>query len=200
MKRRAAVAGLLSLMLLALVPATEAAALEELMQRLARVKSSKVEFVEKRYTVFLDKPMVVRGTLEFRAPDTMIKHSRTPIEERFVARGKRLSIERVEQGERVRHEATLDEFSFLAPLVQGLRATLAGDLKTLRKYYRIRFRGDVKRWELRLVPIVETEASDEEDPGFGNLVKEIRIQGRDDRIRSVEIFETTGDRSVMTIL
>jgi hypothetical protein len=74
--------------------------------------------------------------------------------------------------------------------VEGVRSTLAGDLATLTRFYQVALDGNERRWRLTLKP--------REQP-MQEFVSEVRISGSLDRIRTIEIVETGGDRSVMTI-
>ena len=74
--------------------------------------------------------------------------------------------------------------------VESIRSTLAGDLPTLRRFYQLSLDGGERRWRLTLKP---------NEPGMQDVVSEIRISGDRSWINAIEIIETGGDRSVMTI-
>jgi hypothetical protein len=74
--------------------------------------------------------------------------------------------------------------------VESIRSTLAGDLATLTRFYEVKLDGEERRWRLLLKP---------RDPQMQELVSEIRMSGSRNWIEVVEIVETNGDRSVMTI-
>jgi hypothetical protein len=76
------------------------------------------------------------------------------------------------------------------PLIESIRATLAGDRTSLERVFRLTFDGSVDHWALLLVPL---------DARVAGTVKQIRIEGTLDNIHSVEIMEADGDRSVLTI-
>jgi Outer membrane lipoprotein carrier protein LolA-like len=71
-----------------------------------------------------------------------------------------------------------------------VRATLAGDTAALQRYFSVGFEGDVARWRLTLLP---------RDPAIAKSVKEIHMDGARDAIRTVEIRESDGDRSLLNI-
>ncbi len=169
---------------------------QQLMSMLGQVKKSEATFVERRYSSYLDTPLVITGTLSFSAPDRLVKHTRTPIDERFEVDGRQLVIEHEEKGRRVRREISLDNYPFLAPLIQGVRSTLAGDLNELEQYYTVTLNGRRDQWNLQLVPLFEPS---DEDSALSEIVKEIRIKGSHAQITRVEIHETDGDRSIMIV-
>ena len=74
--------------------------------------------------------------------------------------------------------------------VESIRATLAGDLKTLQRFYDVRLEGNAARWTLTLSP---------SDDAMRENVKILRIEGMGNRMTLVDILEAGGDRSIMTI-
>ena len=67
---------------------------------------------------------------------------------------------------------------------------LAGDLQTLNRFYRVGLRGGQSQWRLVLTP------SEQKMQG---VVREIQFGGSGDWVNVIEVLETSGDRSVMTI-
>lgn len=164
---------------------------QQLMQALAQVKRSESRFVEKKSSVYLAVPLTVTGFLLYEAPLRLEKHSVTPVDERFAVIGDRVSIEREVQGKRVSHQITLADYPALRPFVESVRATLAGDLATLERFYVVACNGTAERWQLHLLP---------REAELRELVTEVRIAGRHDAIHSIEVREASGDSSLMTIL
>ena len=65
---------------------TSAAAwgLPQLMQSLAQVSATQGKFVERKYLSVLNRPLESSGTLSFRAPDHLEKHTLSPKQESLV--------------------------------------------------------------------------------------------------------------------
>ena len=124
--------------------------LAAVMAALAAVRSSRATFVEEKEVPELDRPLVSRGTLAWRAPDRLEKRTIDPAPELFLIEGDRLTLERPQRG--LRETLSLDTAPELRPLVEALRATLAGDIATLREHHEVRFSGDTTRWRIVLVP------------------------------------------------
>ena len=101
--------------------------------------------------------------------------------------GDRLTVEL--QGEPTR-EISLRDYSGIGALIDGLRATLAGDLTTLTRNFAFRLDGDVNRWALSLTPI---------DPNLRKLVTAMRITGERTAITDVETTQSDGDRIDMAV-
>lgn len=176
---------------LATMEGTAAAAdwgVEQLMRELAQVKSSRAQFVERKHLAILNAPLESSGTLIYTAPGRLEKHTLAPRRESLVLERDRLTLENKERNQR--RTFALQDQPVIWSFVESIRSTLAGDLETLSRFYRVTLDGDERRWRLTLKPV---------EPDMQNVVSEIRIGGSRNRVDSIEIFETQGDRSVMTI-
>jgi hypothetical protein len=121
------------------------------MRAFAAIRSSRASFAEEKAIPELDLPLAARGTLTWQAPDRLEKHTTTPIEEILRVEGDRLTLDRPRQG--VHQALTLDQSPEIRPLVEAIRATLAGDLAALRRHYELRFDGDpAGQWTMVLIP------------------------------------------------
>jgi outer membrane lipoprotein-sorting protein len=142
-----------ALILAALARAARAEApLEALMRAFAAIRASRAAFVEEKEMPELDRPLLSRGTLSWQAPDRLEKRTTAPIEEVLRVEGDLLTLERPRQG--TRQVLSLDRSPEIRPLVEAIRATLAGDLAALRRHYAVAFEGDpAGRWTLVLTPL-----------------------------------------------
>jgi outer membrane lipoprotein-sorting protein len=154
------------------------------MAALHAVPASRATFVEEKEVPELDRPLVSRGTLAWRAPDRLEKRTTDPAPELFLIEGERLTLERPERG--VRETLSLDTAPEIRPLVEALRATLAGDIATLRRYHEVSFSGDAARWRIVLVPrslrlrgAVQRITLE----GAGGFLAVVETQGNDGRTR-----------------
>jgi hypothetical protein len=95
----------------------------------------------------------------------------------------------LESGRRKRVVA-LRDYPQLAPFIESLRATLAGDRTALEQSFQVAFEGSLEHWTLTLVPL---------DPKLKALVQKIRIEGTRAELRSLSIAQADGDTSDMTI-
>ncbi len=159
---------------------------KELMQELAQVKTAKARFTERKHIAILNAPLDSSGTLTWTAPGKLEKHTTAPRQESLVLDGDRLTLER--QGKR--RTFALQEHPVIWSFVESIRSTLAGDLATLTRFYEVGLEGTQRQWRLTLKPV---------EPAMQGVVSEIRIEGSRDRVGVIEIVETQGDRSVMTI-
>jgi hypothetical protein len=162
--------------------------LEQLMQNLAQVKSAKSRFVERKYMAILTAPLDSSGTLLYTAPARLEKYTLLPKPESLVLERDSLTIEFKDRNQR--RTLALRDYPVIWAFVESIRSTLAGDLQTLNRFYRVNLDGGEDKWRLSLTPA---------EPTMQTVVKEIRIGGSRSRINTIEILESEGDRSIMTI-
>lgn len=171
--------------------ATDSAAppfdVKQLMQSLAQVKVAKGTFVERKYLSILNTPLESSGTLVYSA-GRLEKHTLLPKDESMVLEQDKLTLENKTKNQR--RTVRLQSYPIIWAFVESIRSTLAGDYQTLSQFYRLALEGNANQWRLQLLPI---------EPEMQSVASEIRISGSKSAIRTIEINETGGDRSVMTI-
>ena len=160
--------------------------IERLMQALASVGVGRADFVETRTIAMLDKPLVSSGQLFYVAPDKLEKRTLKPRPESMIIEGNTLVIERGRQNMTLQ----VDSAPELAGFVNSLRGTLAGDRRALERSFALSLEGPPQRWLLTLKPL---------DARMAAAVTSIRISGVRDDVKSIEILQADGDRSVMAI-
>ena len=159
--------------------------LAKLMYDLAQVERIEAEFQEQKTLAILDTPLEFSGTLSYRAPAYIKKQ--TTHAESFIIDGDWLTIETPEQG---RRQYSLTGYRELQPLSAALRGLLSGDLTLLQRYYTLSLSGNTNAWMLELKPVAQTAAE---------FIEHIRVMGHANRIDHLQILETNGDHSSMTI-
>lgn len=167
-------------------PAFAAWDVTQLMQGLAKNKSGRASFVEKKYIALLEAPVESSGELHYTAPDRLEKRTLKPRPESLLIEGGSLTVER---GKR-RMVLRLQDYPELVAFTESIRGTLAGDMVALRRVYNLDLEGSEERWTLILRPI-ETKMLE--------VVQRIRISGSHAEVRTIEIEQTDKDRSVMVI-
>lgn len=156
------------------------------MARLAQQPQGAATFTEIKYLAILDQPVESSGELRFSAPSRLEKRTLKPRPEVMVLDGDTLTLER---GRRT-HVLQLRDYPDVAGLIESIRATLAGDRQALERVYQLVLEGSQERWTLLLTP---------RDPKVGAVIARIRMEGVNDDVRSVEILQADGDRSLMHI-
>lgn len=160
----------------------------KLMLGMSQVKKSRATFAERKYLSIMDIPLSSSGTLEYIAPDRLVKHTLRPKPEKLTLNKDKLVIQSGGAGEA--RTLSLQEFPSVWAFVESIRSTLAGDAETLNRFYKVSLKGHQKQWQLTLRPT---------DPQTKNMVNEILIMGSMDQINTIEIHELGGDYSVMSI-
>jgi hypothetical protein len=158
----------------------------ELFQALGQGKPRRAQFQEKKTIALLDKPVESSGEISFTPPARLEKRTVKPRAERIVIEGDVATIERGANKQSLR----LSQQPGIAALIDSIRSTLAGDLNALTRNYSAAVAGDAARWRLTLRPL---------DPSLSNFVEHVEIAGSHGVVRTVEIFQADGDRSVMTL-
>ena len=185
--RRIAAAAALLAPLLALAQ-TQSWGLRELMQQLAQTRRSEARFVEHKYLKVLDRPLEITGRLLYVAPERFEKRALFPKPETLIVNGDSLTIH--EAGRPRPRRLRLQDHPALWGFVESIRATLAGDLAALERFYAVGLDGTSRDWQLTLVPRLQVMRA---------VVKLVRIGGDESGVRWVEVTEAQGDRSVMQI-
>lgn len=160
--------------------------LDALMALLAQRQHGHVSFTEKHFLRVLDRPVESSGELFYEAPDRLEKRTLKPRPETVVLQNGVIT------AQRGRHTYTLNlsDYPQIVPLIDSIRATLAGDRAALERLFKVSFDGTLDQWTLGLTP---------SDPAVAKSVRAIRIEGARDAIHTVEIQQADGDRSLLTI-
>ena len=159
---------------------------DAVMGLLAMRQHGRVEFIDQQFLAILKHPVESSGELRYDAPDHLEKRTLLPRPENLVLDAGVLTVER---GGR-RHVLDLHRYPQIQPFVESIRATLAGDRSALQRVFHLDFAGSVARWSLTLQPL---------DHQLTRTVKQVQIDGSRDQLLRVEIRQTDGDRSLMTL-
>ncbi|HEY5929541.1 MAG TPA: LolA-related protein, partial [Burkholderiales bacterium] len=95
-----------------------------------------------------------------------------------------------ETAEGKKHALKLQDYPVLRAFVESIRATLAGDVATLERYYKIELEGNPGRWQLFLAP---------RERSMAQVISQIRIGGAGTRLDLIEVQEAKGDRTVTKV-
>lgn len=185
---RNAIAFLLLAVAVLLAPHAFAAgwSLDQLMQSLALAKPGRATFIEKKTIAMLDRPLESSGELQYIAPNILVKRTIKPKPETLRVEGDVLTIERGRQ----KFTLPLQNYPELTGFIDSIRSTLAGDRKALERSYKLKLEGGAERWLLSLSPT---------DAKMATQIHLIQITGSFDNVRSINVIQTDGDRSLMTI-
>lgn len=169
--------------------ATSSWDVRQLMQGLAQVKEAKGKFIERKFLSVLNRPLESSGTLLFHAPGHLEKHTLAPKVESLVLDRGVLTID--SKARNIKRTLVLQEYPAIWAFVESIRSTLAGDLPTLERFYKIGLEGDAAHWTMRLSPI---------ELRTREVIREISISGRGNRVDSIETLESNGDHALMKVV
>jgi outer membrane lipoprotein-sorting protein len=178
-----------SLLACAAAPGTAAGAadaLDEVMHSLAQRRHGQVSFVEQQFLSMLKRPVESYGELIYDAPNHLEKRTIEPRPETLVVDGEVVTVQRGRRS----HVLDLKAYPQILALIESIRATLAGDRAALERLFRLQFTGSETRWSLVLTPL---------EAQLAKTVAQIRIDGSRDELSRVEIRQSDGDRSLMTL-
>ncbi len=160
--------------------------IDDLMHALGQNRLVSVAYTERKELSALSAPLEMVGTMTFKAPNYLKKVVTKPHWESYEISGDQVTINSDDGQQRL----SLSEHPPIRAFVESLRATLAGDVAALERYYRVTLAGEAAGWTLRLDPL---------DDEMARYVEEIVIRGQEGRIVSIDTSETNGDRSFVTI-
>jgi len=162
----------------------------DVLAELAGVKGVDATFAEERISGFLTTGIESKGTIEWRSPDSLTKHTESPFDETIAVSGESISIKRVDDGRVRGSTVSMQEHPELRSIVDSVRATLAGDRSALESLFAVSASGSLTQWTLELKPVTEQIAA---------AIEVIRVSGADNRIGSFHVTEKDGDESTMTL-
>lgn len=162
------------------------AQLDRLMSLMSQRQHGEADFSEKKYLSVLKRPLESSGLLIYDAPDHLEQRTTLPRPQSVVL-DHGIATMHIGQRERV---LRLADYPQLAPLIDSIRATLAGDRAALESVFKIDFSGTLAQWQLRLEP---------RDAQLAATLKRIELQGQRDTVHEVQVWQSDGDHSVMSI-
>ena len=164
--------------------------LPELMKNLSAQKEGRARFVEQKtlsILSILSTPIESRGELSFKAPDFLQKKTTQPIQETLTVERDRVILIRGGKEQIIQLDAQPEMRAF----IDSLRATLSGDLPTLKKSFLVKLSGSANKWTLSLRPL---------SANLQRVLVEVSIQGRNSEILYIETSMLNGDRTFLTLL
>ena len=167
-------------------PAWADFSLEMLLEQFTRTSSADARFREEKQLAVLEVPLVVEGTLSYRAPDYLKKEVRQPQHSLLEISGDSL---RLETGKEQR-TLSLDSHPLIRVFAESYRAILSGNGATLEQHFETELAGTLEDWTLRLLP---------RDKQARDYIAAIIIRGSSSHIHSTETLEASGDTTLMTI-
>jgi len=155
-------------------------------RKLAEQSLNDLQYTEKKYSSFLDDPIIQSGILRYRPPDTVIREQKKPDKMLIEINGNVVNILRKGENKTIKLEGapTLQVF------VDSIRAILSGDLDSIKSQYEIEFFGDVSSWKMKLRP---------RDRILGGYIDNLTFKGVFGNIKNIEVHEDDENWSEMSL-
>lgn len=193
MSRRTAVLALGALAL----PWRAASADDQLVRLFAELGARRerhARFVERKFSALAKAPLESSGTLTFRAPNTLERHTIEPQRESVRIVGDTVTYEGTMRGSFQKRTFALADAPQLAALIESLRSTLAGDLAALRRHYDVALTTAqepiARGWQITLSP---------RERLLRDAVSKVVLRGAGSELTHVEIIEAGGDLTLLAI-
>lgn len=160
--------------------------LDSILAALAQRRHGHTLYSEQIDSALLKRPLHTSGELFFDAPDRLEKKTLQPAPQDLIVEGDVVTIVRGTH----RTSMQLSDYPQLSPLLNGIRATLAGDRSTLEKNFQLALTATGSDWVLTLQPLAS-----EAKPVY----QRIAIRGVDGDVKGVTLERVTGERTTMTL-
>lgn len=179
----------LPLAMLGLASAICSAALdvEGLLASLARPAPATTPFVEVRYSKLLDRPLLVKGQLEYHEDGTLVRAVKEPFQERTEVQGETVRVDRVGRSTR---RFSLKRAPQLRSMLGSFGAVLGGSRASLEQHFNLTLQGDTDQWRLTMTP---------KSAGIGKYVRDIVMQGHESEPRCIVVTQPDAQASVMIV-
>ncbi len=160
--------------------------LDSVLGLLAQRRHGHTLYTEQIDSALLKRPLHASGELFFDAPDRLEKKTLLPKPQDLIVEGDQVTIIRGTH----RTSMQLSDYPQLSPLLNAIRATLAGDRPTLEKDFQVALSSSGSVWSINLKPLAS-----EAKPVY----ERIEIRGVDGKVARLTLERVTGERTTMTL-
>lgn len=158
-----------------------------LVASLRRDVPARTPYTEVRFSGLLERPLILRGELEYLGPGRLGKRVDTPYREQTRVEDGEASVQR---GDRPVRTFALGQAPELEGFLRGFAALLGGDAATLMADFSLSASGDTQAWQLVLKP---------RDARLARRVGEIRVDGSGHTPLCFVTREGDGDVAVLLV-
>lgn len=158
-----------------------------LVSRLKRATPARTAYTEIRFSGLLDRPLVLRGELEYLGPAQLGKRVDTPYREQTTVANGEASVRR---GDRAPRTFSLNQAPELEGFLRGFAALLGGDAAALARDFELVVHGDMTNWQLTMKP---------RDARLARRIRIIEVDGTGTTPRCFQTSEADGDSSILLV-
>lgn len=145
-------------------------------------------FIEKKHIAFLKAPLTSEGALYFSQPELFARITEKPEPSKVVIRDDEILFRR---GEEKAQKVSLKGRPELRALVSGIVLLFAGKEPQIAKLYELQASGKKSAWTLTLRP---------RTPELKKMLTQIQVHGSEAQLKSFEVHEASGDKSVTELI
>ncbi len=160
--------------------------LDAVFKQLAQGDNHSVNYREHKYLAMLDLPLTQEGHMQWQPPATLIRQQTRPSPQTFTIDHDQITVDNNGQ----RQQLPLQQLPPLRAFADAMRAVITGDASTLKPHFDIQASGNINHWQLALTP---------RDKTLQRFINRLEFKGELTRITEILSFETSGDRSEMTL-
>jgi hypothetical protein len=158
-----------------------------LIASLARSAPARTAYTEVRFSGLLERPLILRGELEYLGPGRLGKSVAAPYREQTrIADGQAT----VQRGERAPRTFALSQAPELEGFLRGFAALLGGDAAALERDFTIAASGVAANWRLVLTP---------RDARLARRISTIEVDGAGREPRCFRTRDADGDVGVLLV-
>jgi hypothetical protein len=158
-----------------------------LVASLVRPPPARTTYTEVRWSSLLERPLVLRGELEYLGPGQLGKRVDTPYREQLtVADG----AAKVQRGEGAARTFTLGQAPELEGFLRGFSALLGGDAAALERDFTLEASGAADAWRLSLKP---------RDRRLAQRIRAIEVDGSGSTAHCFRTRQVDGDLAVLLV-
>ncbi|MFC4820129.1 LolA-related protein [Dokdonella ginsengisoli] len=154
---------------------------------LKRETPARTAYTEVRYSGMLDRPLILRGELEYLGAGRLGKRVEQPYREQTTIADGSATIRR---GEREPRTFALGQAPELEGFLRGFTALLGGDAQTLQHDFTLTASGSAANWQLQLKP---------RDARLARRVRAIEVDGANGTPRCFRTHEGDGDLAILLV-
>ncbi|HUF71512.1 MAG TPA: LolA-related protein [Gammaproteobacteria bacterium] len=180
---------LLRVVLIALLPASAALALElaDILAVSRVTPPARVEFQEERHSPLFDEALLLSGYLEYLDYGVLHKVIESPFSDAFMIDSGEIRLQR--DGET--RQISLERRDELATIIGGIEAILSGEASLLESLFDYEIFGSITDWSIELKPKSRSVA---------RRVPLLSVSGDGDSVVRILIDLRDGERQIMNIL
>jgi hypothetical protein len=189
---RSSTAAALSLLIATLLspaaaPADSGADAQAIVASLKRDAPARTSFAEVRFSSLLERPLILRGELEYDGPGKLSRTVKSPYDEHMTITDGQASVQR---GDKPARAFSLSQAPELEGFLRGFAALLGGDAAALAHDFTLTASGNANAWHLKLTP---------RDDRLAKRITALEVDGADKSARCFHTFESDGDVNVLLV-